>query len=320
MFSIAGSGLHARDAHVLERMYHRGHALSWDGKEVLQSLIEEHGVPTLAASRREALGRVFAIILWGEFAAWRVGAQLADALDAHSARLAATSQAFDEARHFYVMHDYLAALDALPERLDLATERLLSRILDSHSLAHKLVGTQLLVEPIALTLFQVVRKLELEPVLSGLLPYFEKDEARHVALGVHLLPALLRRMSRVERALLWAFQVELLGLVGASTLGLNRDLATLGADPRAATSLAGARILHLMTRLEEQLDGEAYVPTEWMRRIGNLVAELVVPEKDGWQGTLERLRQAAKDGGPIVAAIEIPDPPEEAVPLMRRSS
>ena len=97
--------------------------------------------------------------------------------------MAATSQTHDEARHFYVMHDYLELLGYEPMELPAGPRRVIESILHADSLAKKLLGMQLMVEPIALTLFQIVRENNLEPVLCELLPYYERDEARHVAQG-----------------------------------------------------------------------------------------------------------------------------------------
>ena len=66
------------------------------------------------------------------------------------------------------------------------------------NLVKKLVGMQLMVEPMAITLFQLVREYQLEPVLCDLLELYERDEARHVALGVLHLPKLLEGMTRAE--------------------------------------------------------------------------------------------------------------------------
>ena len=115
MFDSAHHGLAAKNARVLERIYHKSQSQSWDGKEVLESLIAEHGTPYLDDEKKRALGRVFSLILWGELAAWRISAELADEIEPLEAKMAATAQAFDEARHFYVMHDYLTALDAVPD-------------------------------------------------------------------------------------------------------------------------------------------------------------------------------------------------------------
>ena len=118
--------------------------------------------------------------MWGELAAWKISAQLADVLVPLEAKLAASSQVHDEARHFYVMHDYLEALGEKPPVLDYWSKRVLTMTLDTKSLAKKLLGMQLTIETIALTIFQRVRELEVEPVLTELLPYYERDEARHV--------------------------------------------------------------------------------------------------------------------------------------------
>src|SRR5262245_65659087 len=94
----------------LERLYHIGQDKAWDGRAVLGGLLKEHGGITISQEKREAIAKIFSIILWGELAAWNVSADIAFALTDVEAKMAATSQAFDEARHFYVMRDYLRAL------------------------------------------------------------------------------------------------------------------------------------------------------------------------------------------------------------------
>jgi len=94
----------------LERLYHVGQSSAWDGREVLTRLIAKHGPPRLAPEKREAALRILSILLWGELAAWAISADLAEQIDDVEAKMAATSQAHDEARHFYVLRDYLRAL------------------------------------------------------------------------------------------------------------------------------------------------------------------------------------------------------------------
>lgn len=72
-------------------------------REVLRELIARHGAPQLGAREKRALGRIFSIIRWGELAALKISAQLADHLVPLASKLAASSQVHDEARHFYVM-------------------------------------------------------------------------------------------------------------------------------------------------------------------------------------------------------------------------
>jgi len=215
-----------------ERIYHLGQDLAWDGKDILASLLAQHGGIHLAPEKREALKTVFAIIMWGELAAWKISAQLADRLVPLEAKMAATSQAHDEARHFYTMYDYLGELGYQPVRLHPAPQALLDAVLEADQLAYKLVGMQLMVETMALSLFQGVRESGVEPVLCELLTYYERDEARHVGLGVQYLPELMRSMNRLEVLRLSAFQVRLLTYALWETKLIEKDLAVLGIEPR----------------------------------------------------------------------------------------
>src|SRR5437660_1166780 len=94
----------------LERIYHVAQRNAWQGHEILKGLVAKHGTPAIPDRKKEAIARIFTIILWGELAAWIVSADLAERIDDVEAKMAATSQAFDEARHFYVMRDYLLGL------------------------------------------------------------------------------------------------------------------------------------------------------------------------------------------------------------------
>ena len=254
MFDIDRYGVDARSAHVLERIYHKGQKLSWDGKEVLSTLIKEHGKPNVDQATKEALGRIFSVILWGELAAWRISAQLADELDCLEAKMAATSQAFDEARHFYVMHDYLKELDALPDKMPDGAEKLLLEVMNTDSLAKKLLGMQLMVEPVALTIFQVIRGINVEPVLTHLLPYYERDEARHVALGLRYLPALIKDMSTAERLDLFVFQMKLLTLEVITQNTIRKDLEKLGIDPRDMIDIGRGKQLQALNEVFQAID------------------------------------------------------------------
>lgn len=228
MFDLERSAAEAKRHDKLRNIYHRGQDLAWDGREVLAELIAKHGGIQIAPEKAASLSRVFEIILWGELAAWKISAELADELEPLEAKLAATSQAHDEARHFYVMHDYLTALGYRPSRIDPRSQRVLDVTLDARRLVHKLLGMQLMIETIALTIFGEVRESRIEPVLSDLLGYYEKDEARHVGLGTQYLPSLLRRQTKLEAAETMVFQMRLVFWSMASLKAIERDLHALG--------------------------------------------------------------------------------------------
>jgi rubrerythrin len=216
----------------LERLYHVGQDNAWDGREVLQSLIDKHGKPVLPEAKRDAALQLLSILLWGELAAWAISADLAERIDDVEAKMAATSQAHDEARHFYVLRDYLRALGHPVPRLGGIGRTLLLGILETDSLVQKLVGMQLLVESNALSIFRALAESKLEPVLTELLPYYEKDEARHVGLGVLYLPRLLKKMGAVETVGVALFQTRCIGLLMSGGMVLKKSFAALGLNQR----------------------------------------------------------------------------------------
>lgn len=232
MFDLERDAEAAKRLVRCEGLYHRGQSMAWDGKEVLAMLLEQHGGIQVSERHKEALKRVFAIILWGELAAWKISAQLADRLVPLEAKMAATSQSFDEARHFYVMFDYLKELGYVPERMDRAPQALLDMVLGTDDLAEKLLGMQLMVETIALAIFQSVRESGVEPVLCELMKYYERDEARHVGLGMQYLPELLAEKSAPSMMKLSLFQVRLLTWALSEAKLLEDDFAVLGVDVR----------------------------------------------------------------------------------------
>ncbi|MBE7454548.1 MAG: ferritin-like domain-containing protein [Kofleriaceae bacterium] len=277
MFDLTRSAAEARRLAKCEHIYHRGQTLAWDGKDVLGELLAKHGGVRVPEAQRRALERVFTIILWGELAAWKISAQLADRLVPLEAKLAATSQAHDEARHFYVMHDYLAALGHTPGRLDRAPQALLDLVLETDDLAAKLMGMQLMIETIALALFQAVREREVEPVLTELMRYYERDEARHVGLGMQYLPSLLAGMTRRQGMRLVTYQVRIL-YWGLTELRLVKDdFETLGIDPRAIIESVRKKQLAALGAAYEAVGIPFDRDRNWAAASLNAAVELLFP-------------------------------------------
>ncbi len=320
MFNLDDYGLAAKNARILERIYHKGQRLVWDGKEVLDSLIAEHGRPAMPEDTKQALGRIFGVIMWGELAAWRISAELADEIEPLEPKMAATSQAHDEARHFYVLHDYLEALGALPDGIDPGARRLLEGVLNADTLAKKLLGMQLMVEPLALTLFHIIKELDVEPVLTHLLPYYERDEARHVALGVQYLPALLDGASKRETLSMLAFQFQLITWQLWSSYGLTRDLVTLGVDPRELIRVGKGKQLTAMRQVFDDSSAATTLPETLFNRYSDAIIELTLPDTSGDMRLHQRLRRAfnAAVAGPPPEPVDFdPQIRDEQVPLIR---
>ena len=245
----------------LEKIYHKGHRNAWDGKKVLDGLVFKHKFkidksPELLGKEREAIIRILSVILEGERIAWRTSSLLAYELEDTGSKMAATSQAHDEARHFYVLRDYMKqVLEHNPSSIDIAPEarRGLEIVDKAPTLAAKLLGMQLLVEPVAITLFRQLRKKNVEPVLVDLLPYYEKDEARHIALGVVALPAIIEKMSWLSIIRLCLWQIKVLRAEARGLRSMTPYLEVLEIDPLSVFKEAEMRQIFAVKEMEENL-------------------------------------------------------------------
>lgn len=280
----------AARARRLERLYHLGQERAWDGREALAELRARHGQVELTLAERRALAHVFSVIVWGELAAWKVAAQLADRVDDVETRLAATSQAHDEARHFYVMRAYVDELQLDPVPLDPWARRVLEVVLGARDLPRKLAGMHLQVETFALAIFHHVRARGVDPALSALLARVERDEARHVGLGVQRLPGLLRGLGPVGRLRFTTFQLRTLCCMLAALRRLEPHLRVLGIEPRDLIRDGAQRQLGLFGELVRQA-GASNLPA-WADRVFDAAVELYFPAPREERWPLPRLRAA----------------------------
>lgn len=233
-------GLAEARTSTIARIYHKSQEQAWDGREVLDELIAKHGAIAFPAEKKAAFGRVASVLLWGELAAWSISADLALKLEDTPAKMAASGQVFDEARHFYVLREYLWRAGIEVQRLGGWSRRLLVELLETDNLLYKVVGMQLLVESTAVVMFHSIADAQLEPVLTDLLYYFERDEARHVGLGVLTLPDVLAGLSEAEAARLWWFQTKMNLEMILSGVTMAEAFTTLGVD-QAAMNQQGFR-------------------------------------------------------------------------------
>jgi hypothetical protein len=64
------------------------------------------------------------------------------------------------------------------------------------------------------------------------LPYFERDESRHVGLGVLYLPRLIEKMSRAEAIGTTVFHARCIGMLICGGITLRAHFERLGLDQR----------------------------------------------------------------------------------------
>jgi len=220
------------DQNKLDKVYHKGQDKIWNGKEVLDSLFEKHGDLDLSPEHSLALKNILSIIFWGEYVAWNVASDLSSKLDDFGAKMASVSQAHDEARHFYVMGDYLKKrLDYRPKAMMPAAFRVLNGVGKTNNVAKKLLGMQLMVEPVAITIFRFLRKSQVDPLLSELLEYYERDEARHIALGIKYLPNLIKKMNILQLIDFVIWQIRMINAEIEGLRSIEKDLIALDLKP-----------------------------------------------------------------------------------------
>jgi len=251
---------------TLENLYHKGQSNIWDGKEVLSSLINEYGETTLSKDQVKSIENIFSVIFWGEYAAWNISSELALKLESFEAKMAATSQAHDEARHFYVMRDYLNYIGVEPKPLPRNAARALNFVLNTDNLAKKLLGMQLMVEPIAITIFKLVMQSKIDPVLCNLLKLYEIDEARHIALGVKYLPSLIKNMNYYEVINLFVWQLRLMLIEVDGLKELQGDFENLGFNIDEVYALAENKQLEAARLMSDEL-GLKYPPWVIMKNV-----------------------------------------------------
>jgi hypothetical protein len=248
-------GLAEARTSTVARIYHKGHEQAWDGRAVMDELLAKHGSIAFPEAKREAFARVASVLLWGELAAWSISADLALKLEETPAKMAASSQVFDEARHFYVLRDYLWRAGIPVRQLGGWSRRLLVELLETDNLLYKVVGMQLLVESTAVVMFRMIAEAKLEPVLTELLYYFERDEARHVGLGVLTLPEVLAGLTERDAMRLWWFQTRMNLEMTMGGITLRHAFDELGID-QAEMNLQGFKYHNEIVRRMRRDHGE----------------------------------------------------------------
>jgi len=155
--------------------------------------------PARREVRHHAQGWLLSQILHGEQAALVCAARLASAEDSLSARLCAAAQVMDEARHVEayarLVNDKLSVRYPMSRSL----ARLLEDTVTSTALDLTNLGMQVLVEGIALSIFQSVVAYSTDPFVRDLFARIQRDESRHFAVGRLTLSRVYREMSSTER-------------------------------------------------------------------------------------------------------------------------
>lgn len=137
--------------------------------------------------------------LHGEQGALLVSSQLVSCAPTYDAKLYASSQTFDEARHVEVFGRYVREKLPVMYPVNAHLKALLDKVLTDKRWDLKFIGMQLVIESLALAAFNVEKEMASDPLLKQMLDYVIRDEARHVAFGVTYMEQFVRELSEPER-------------------------------------------------------------------------------------------------------------------------
>jgi hypothetical protein len=157
----------------------------WDDKKWLEFGIE---------SRNWLLSQ----FLHGEQGALICTAKIVETVPWYDAKLYASTQVVDEARHVEVFARYLAEKMGGEYQINAHLRMLLDDIVVDSRWDMTYLGMQVMIEGLALAAFGFLHQFTNEPLLKKLLRYVMSDEARHVAFGVLSLKEVYDSLSDAE--------------------------------------------------------------------------------------------------------------------------
>ena len=136
--------------------------------------------------------------LHGEQGALLCTAKIVETVPWYDAKLYASTQVMDEARHVEVFARYLDEKLTGHYPINAHLRLLLDDIVNDSRWDMTYLGMQIMVEGLALAAFGFMHQMTTEPLLKQLLRYVMSDEARHVAFGVLSLKEIYEQMSAQE--------------------------------------------------------------------------------------------------------------------------
>jgi hypothetical protein len=136
--------------------------------------------------------------LHGEQGALLCTAKIVETVPWYDAKLYASTQTMDEARHVEVFHRYIDEKLGGGFQVNAHLRMLLDDIIADSRWDMTYLGMQVMVEGLALAAFGFMHQMTEEPLLKQLLRYVMSDEARHVAFGVLSLKEVYDGMTDAE--------------------------------------------------------------------------------------------------------------------------
>ena len=138
-------------------------------------------------------------LMHGEQGALLVASQLTSCAPTFNAKLYAASQTFDEARHVEAFNKYLQTRIGRVMPIGKNLKALLDKVLTDPRWDLKFIGMQVIIEGLALAIFNTMKETTQDPVLKRILSLVIRDEARHVTFGVNYLTSFVTTLTPEEK-------------------------------------------------------------------------------------------------------------------------
>jgi hypothetical protein len=165
------------------------------GTDVWRRLDKKTELPRL---RRHMTSYILSNFLHGEQGALLATSQIVASAPTTDAKLYASAQVFDEARHVEAYDRYLTTKVELIYPPSKHLKQLLDTVLTDSRWDFKFLGMQILVEGVALGAFGLIHQTAQEPLIKRITHMIMQDEARHVAFGVMSLRGHYEGMKESE--------------------------------------------------------------------------------------------------------------------------
>ena len=174
---------------------------------VADGLIDIHGTPywdQLSPKQRAELNRHFSAwrisqLMYGEEFAMLICSQLVEMVRGMDAKFFLATQVMDEARHSEVLARYLHDKVGMVYPLTPHLRHLFDLLLETPQWYLKTVGTQLVAETLAVSLFRMLADNSQDPLICEVCRRILADESRHMGFGMLSLPDQVAELSEQER-------------------------------------------------------------------------------------------------------------------------
>lgn len=226
----------------IRNLYEKGKEHQWNATERLTALQDKpqeyHDDYGMTLEAQQAFARVLSQFYYGERGAQVISSQLVTMVEDKEAAQFLSTQVMDEARHVEVMEKMILHLDKLYP-INPFLNLLLTDMTSTPNFHEKIIGMNLLVEGLALSMFQVsVDAMEKDENLTDIfrarfqepLESIIRDEARHVGFGTTYIPGHMKKLSVRRKAEIKVRQLVWMTLEYCSVKYQQKDSELLGYD------------------------------------------------------------------------------------------